>query len=58
MKQYTSSSLKTVAMLYMAYPAAYLLSVALLFDVPAAGLVRLLLSPFFWIVSLLSLIHI
>jgi hypothetical protein len=53
-KQYTSPSLKTVAMLYMAYPAAYLLSVGLLFDVPAAGLVRLLLSPFFWFVSLIA----
>jgi hypothetical protein len=51
MKQYTSRLLKIIALAYLAFPATYLLAAALVFDVPAPNLLRILLAPFFWITS-------
>jgi len=53
-KRYTSRFLKTAAFLYMVFPIAYVLATAMLFDIPMASCVRLLLSPFYYVVSLLA----
>jgi hypothetical protein len=55
MKQYTSRFLKAVALSYLAFPAVYLTAAALVFDVPAHHLLRILLAPFFWITSIAAI---
>jgi hypothetical protein len=54
LKRYTTRFLKTTALVYMAFPAVYLLLATLIFDIPAGLTVRVLLSPFFWILSFLA----
>lgn len=56
MKQYTSRALKIVALGYMAFPALYLVLVALLFDIPASQCVRVLLSPTYYLLSFLAVL--
>jgi hypothetical protein len=51
MKKYSTRFLKTIALLYMAFPAAYVLFVALLFDIPAHQCVKILLSPSYYLLS-------
>jgi hypothetical protein len=54
-KDYTSKVLKTVAVVYMAFPLSYLAATAILFDIPAAGIGRILLSAFFYLLSGLAI---
>jgi Tfp pilus assembly protein PilZ len=56
MKRYTSRFLKSVALFYMTFPIAYVVIAALVFDMPGASCVHLLLSPFFYAVSLIAVI--
>lgn len=56
MKQYTTKYLKSVAVFYLGFPVFYLFVSALLFDIPAGALLRILLSPFYYLVSLLAMI--
>lgn len=56
MKRYTSKFLKGVALLYMAFPIAYVTLAAMVFDIPVASCVRLLLSPFYYTVSAVAVI--
>lgn len=55
MKHYTSKTLKLIALLHMAYPLTYLLHAAILFDIPAAGCVRILLNLFYYVVSIVAM---
>jgi uncharacterized membrane protein (DUF2068 family) len=55
-KKYSSRTLKSVAFLYMAFPGAYILFTALLFDMPAQQCVRILLSPSYYVLSLIAVI--
>jgi hypothetical protein len=55
MKRYTSRFLKSVALAFMGFPAVYLLFAALLFDIPAADCVRILLAPSFYVLSILAI---
>ena len=55
MKQYTSRFLKSVSLCYMAFPAVYLVIAALLFDIPGRACVSVLLSPFYYLLSLLAM---
>lgn len=54
MKQHTTKFLKTIALLYMAFPPVYMTSVALLFDIPATEVLGLLALPSFYFVSVLA----
>lgn len=54
MKRYTSRFLKFVAIFYLAFPVTYLLSVVVLFDIPGRMIGRILLSPTYWIFSLIG----
>lgn len=54
MKQYATRFLKTVAMVYLAFPVVYLVLVTLLFKIPAQKLASILLSPFYYLVSILA----
>lgn len=56
MKRYTSRFLKTVALSYMAFPIAYMIVAALVFDIPAASYIHILLSPFYYFISLVAVI--
>jgi hypothetical protein len=55
-KQYTTRFLKSVAVLYMGFPAVYIIFAALLFDVPANQCVRLLLSPSYYLLSAMAIV--
>lgn len=55
MKQHTTPLLKILALLYMAFPVTYLTFAALLFDIPAAQCVRIVLSPSFYVLCLFSM---
>jgi hypothetical protein len=50
-KNYISKFLKCVALAYMAFPATYLLAIAILFDVPMGNLPGVLASPVFYLAS-------
>jgi hypothetical protein len=56
MKRYTSRFLKTVALFYMAFPIAYMIIAALVFDIPAASYIHILLSPLYYFISLVAVI--
>lgn len=49
MKDHTSKLLKAVALFCMSFPISYLISTAIMFDVPFGMLLRLYLSPFFYL---------
>lgn len=55
MKEHTSKFLKAVALFYMAFPMAYILLCAMLFDIPARACVRVLLSPWYYILSAIAI---
>lgn len=55
MKNYTSRFLKTVALIYMAFPVVYISQAAVLFDVPFQNCLTVLLSPFYYILTALSI---
>src|SRR3954463_739830 len=52
MKQYTSKFLKSVGAFYIVFPIGYIVVTAMLFDIPLNACASLLLSPFYYIVSL------
>ncbi len=54
MKQYTTRFLKSVAVFYLAFPVAYVLIAAVMFDIAAAQCLRILLSPSYYFVSLMA----
>ncbi|HAR41376.1 MAG TPA: hypothetical protein DCS07_01890 [Bdellovibrionales bacterium] len=55
MKGYTTRILKTVALIYIAFPLTYIFAVALLFDIPLnICLGDILLSPFYYFVSVFA----
>lgn len=56
MKRYVSRYLKSVALIYLWFPVVYLLIAGVLFDVPPAACVSILLSPGFIIVSVFSIL--
>ncbi len=56
MKRYTTKVLKSAACIYMAFPATYLISVAILFDISAGSCLSIVLSPFFIGLSILAMI--
>jgi Tfp pilus assembly protein PilZ/uncharacterized membrane protein (DUF2068 family) len=55
-KRYTTKFLKGVALTYMAFPIAYLLVSALVFDIPAGQCMSILLNPSFYLLSLIAVI--
>lgn len=55
-KRYTSPVLKSVAGVYLTFPVGCLVFAALLFNIPGAVCVRILLSPFYWFVAALALL--
>jgi Tfp pilus assembly protein PilZ len=56
MKRYTSRFLKSVALFYMAFPIAYMILAALVFDIPAASYIHILLSPLYYLISFIAVI--
>ena len=56
MKLYTSKFLKVVALMYMAFPMAYVTLAALFFDIPVKDCVRLLLAPSYYVVSIAAVL--
>lgn len=56
MKQYATRFLKTVALIYLAFPATYLLVAAVLFDIPANQCGRILLSPSYYLLSAVAMV--
>jgi hypothetical protein len=55
-KRYTTRFLKTVALIYMAFPMTYMVFAALLFDIPAKACVSILLSPFYYLISFAAVV--
>ncbi|MDR3608886.1 MAG: PilZ domain-containing protein [Oligoflexia bacterium] len=55
MKQYTSKFLKSVAVIYMAFPVSYTVATTLLFDLPASSIGSVLLSPGMFFLSALAM---
>jgi Tfp pilus assembly protein PilZ len=51
-KQYTSKFLKTVAAFFIVFPVGYIVFAAMLFDIPLNACASILLSPFYYVVSL------
>ena len=51
MKQYTSRFLKTVAVFYLSFPISHILLAAILFDIPLSHCAKILLSPFYYVVT-------
>jgi hypothetical protein len=51
-KQYTTKVLKSLAALFLGFPLLYLIWVATVFDMPLNTCIGILLSPFFYIVSI------
>jgi len=51
-KQYTSRILKSLAALFLGFPVLYLVWVAAVFDIPINTCFSILLSPFFYVVSI------
>src|SRR3954464_12019221 len=56
LKRYTSRFFKSVALFYVAFPLAYILIVAVLFDVPMSSCVRILLSPLYYAVAFVAVV--
>lgn len=56
MKRYASGTLRGIAIGYMAFPVSYLICAALLYQMPLAQCGRLLLSPWYYLFSLLGMI--
>lgn len=54
MKEYTTRFLKSVAIFYIGFPLFYILISALFFDIPGSSLLRILLSPTYYILSMLA----
>lgn len=54
MKRYTSRFLKSVALLYLGFPFLYVLFCAVLFDIPMQACFRVLLSPFYYLLSIFA----
>lgn len=55
MKQYISKILKSVAIFYMGFPVFYLIVTTLLFDLRAGSIASILLSPVFFLLSILAM---
>lgn len=55
MKSYVTRFLKTVAIFYLGFPVFYILVTALLFDIPAQQCLRILLSPSYYLISVLAI---
>jgi hypothetical protein len=53
-KSYTTRFLKSVALAYMGFPLVYLLTAAVLFDMPGSACLRVLLSPSYYVISALA----
>lgn len=56
MKQYSSRILKTIAALYVGFPVSYLVLAAILFNISAENGIKLLLTPFYWMLSTFAVI--
>lgn len=56
MKQYISKFLKSVSVFFLAFPVLYIFIAASLFDIPLDNTIGILLSPFYYIVSIVILI--
>ncbi len=54
MKNYTTRFLKAVALAYMGFPIVYIVGTAILFDIPGNRIGRILLSPWYYLVSLVA----
>jgi hypothetical protein len=50
-KRYISKTLKLIAGVYLSFPVAYILMAAVLFDIPAKACMRVLLNPFYYLIS-------
>ncbi len=51
MKRYTSSFLKSIAVILMGFPLIYILILATSFNIPLSGCMRILLAPFYHFVA-------
>ena len=56
MKQYISRFLKSLSVFFVAFPVLYIVLAAILFDIPLDNSVGILLSPFYYVVSITVLI--
>jgi Tfp pilus assembly protein PilZ len=56
LKRYTSRFFKSLALFYVSLPLAYILIVAVLFDVSATSCLRILLSPFYYFVGFVTVV--
>lgn len=56
LKRYSTKFLRTAAYAYFFFPLVYLLATIILFDVPLAHVVKILLSPTFYIFSLTGIL--
>lgn len=54
MKEYRTRFLKSVSIFYLGFPLFYILISALLFDIPGSSLLRILLSPSYYLLSMLG----
>jgi hypothetical protein len=55
MKHYVSKILKIISILYMGFPVFYITGSALLFDVSVSGCGQMLLSPWYYVLSILAI---
>ncbi len=56
MKNYASRTLRTVALFYLTFPLSYLVVTALLFDIPANLILKMILSPAYYILSFIAIL--
>lgn len=55
-KQYSTRVLRIIAGVYVAFPIAYLIFIAILFNVSIENSVQILFSPFYWLLSTAAVI--
>jgi Tfp pilus assembly protein PilZ len=55
-RTYTSRTLRTIAYVWLAFPVAYLVYAVIPLALNLAGLVRLVLSPWYWFVSIIAIV--
>ncbi len=56
MKRYTSRFLKAVALIYLCFPVLHLTFIGILFNIPLTSWIRILLSPFYYVVAFFAMI--
>ena len=56
MKNYATRTLKSVALFYISFPLSYLCVAVLLFDIPVDRILKIVLSPVFYLISAVAIV--